>query len=202
MAKLAGTSYPIHPLLRRRWSPRAFSERPVEHDKLRSLLEAARWAPSCFNEQPWHFIVATRESSEEYERLLTCLVEGNQQWARTAPVLMMSVAKLTFDRNGRENRHALHDVGLAVENLVIQAMDLGLFAHQMAGFHAETAREVFGIPDGYAPVTMIAVGYLGDPATLPDSLQESERSPRTRKPLSDFAFEGSWGRTAPFLVEE
>jgi len=199
MRKLAETRYPIHELLRERWSPRAFADRMVEPEELRSLLEAARWAPSSFNEQPWSFIVATKQHPGEYERLLSCLVEGNVRWAQHAPVLMLSVAKLAFERNQKPNRHAFHDVGLAVENLVIQGMALGLFVHQMAGFHADRAREVYGIPEGYDPVAAMAIGYLDDPGRLPDDLREREVAPRIRKPLESFVFSGQWGQSSPLV---
>jgi len=199
MQKLAETRYPIHELLRERWSPRAFADRMVEPEKLRSLLEAARWAPSSFNEQPWSFIVATKEHPGEYERLLSCLVEGNIRWAQHAPVLMLSVARLAFERNQKPNRHAFHDVGLAVENLVIQATALGLAVHQMAGFHVDKARELFSIPDGHEPVAAMAIGFPGDPARLPDDLRERELAPRTRKPLESFVFSGQWGQPSPLV---
>src|SRR2546426_5475838 len=144
MEKLAETQYPIHDLLRKRWSPRAFSSRPVEPDKLRSLWEAARWAPSSYNEQPWSFIVATKEDEAEYARLLSCLVEGNIQWAQHAPVLMVSVARLSFDEDGNPNLHAFHDVGQAVANLIVQATALGLVVHQMAGIFPDKIRELYG----------------------------------------------------------
>ena len=199
MQKLAETRYPIHELLRERWSPRAFADRMVEPDKLRSLLEAARWAPSSFNEQPWSFIVATKEHPGEYERLLSCLVEGNIRWAQHAPVLMLSVAKLAFERNQKPNRHAFHDVGLAVENMVIQATALGLAVHQMAGFHVDKARELFSIPDSHEPVAALVLGFPGDPAGLPEDLRERERAPRTRKPLESFVFSGQWGQSSPLV---
>jgi len=199
MQKLAETRYPIHELLRERWSPRAFADRMVEPEELRSLLEAARWAPSSFNEQPWSFIVATKQHPGEYERLLSCLVEGNVRWAQHAPVLMLSVAKLAFERNQKPNRHAFHDVGLAVENLVIQGMALGLFVHQMAGFHADMAREVYRIPEGHEPVAAMAIGYLDDPGRLPDDLREREVAPRFRKPLESFVFSGQWGQLSPLV---
>jgi len=199
MQKLAETTHEIHGLLRERWSPRAFADRVVEPDKLRSLLEAARWAPSSYNEQPWSFIVATKGHPGEYERLLSCLVEGNVRWAQHAPVLMLSVARLAFERNRKPNRHAFHDVGLAVENLVIQGMALGLFVHQMAGFHVDRAREVYGIPEGYEPVAAMAIGYLDDPGRLPDDLRERELAPRTRKPLESFVFSGQWGQPSPLV---
>jgi nitroreductase len=198
MEKPAETQHPIHDLLRRRWSLRAFADRPVESDKLRSLFEAARWAPSSNNEQPWRFLVATKENKADWDRLFNCLVEGNQKWAYRVPVLMLSVATLAFD-DGSRNRHALHDTGLAAENLVLQATALGLASHQMAGFHVDKARKECGIPDGYEPVAMIAVGYPGDPATLPDSLRERELRPRERNSISDFVFSSTWGVTSPVV---
>jgi nitroreductase len=138
--KAADNQYPIHDLLRQRWSPIAFSEQQVEQELLRSVLEAARWAASSYNEQPWSFIVATSDNQEEFNRLLSCLAEGNQIWAQNAPVLMISVAKLSFERNGVENRHAFHDVGAALANLAIQATANGLFIHQMAGFDVPKSR--------------------------------------------------------------
>ncbi|PMB12960.1 nitroreductase [Fischerella thermalis CCMEE 5282] len=194
MQKLAKTQYPIHNLLQSRWSPLAFSQQVVEPEKLLSVLEAARWTASSFNEQPWSFIITTKKNPTEFDHLLGCLTETNQQWAQDAPVLMLSVAKLRFDRNGKENRHAFHDVGAAVANLVIQATAVGLFVHQMAGFDVEKAREVFGIPDDYEPVTAIAIGYLGDPQKLPENLLQRELAPRTRKPLEKFVFTGNWGQ--------
>lgn len=199
MEKPAETHYPIHDLLKRRWSPRAFAERPVESDKLRSLFEAAKWAPSSGNEQPWRFIVATKGNKIEWDRLFSCLVEGNQKWAHQAPVLILSVASLKFEDAGSTNRHAFHDTGMAVENLVIQATALGLFVHQMAGFRIDQARAEFKIPDGYEPVAMIAVGYPGDPATLPDYLRERELKLRERTSISEFVFSGNWGTTSPMV---
>src|SRR5260370_8519684 len=129
MEKPAETQYPIEEILRRRWSPRSFSERLVEPEKLQSLFEAARWAPSSFNEQPWNFIVATKQKPEEHARLLSCLVEGNQRWARAAPVLMVSVAKLNFDKTGKPSRHPFHDGGLAMGYMPLQEPLRVLSAH-------------------------------------------------------------------------
>ncbi len=199
MEKLAETQYPIHDLLRRRWSPRAFSDRRVEPDKLRSLWEAARWAASSFNEQPWSFIVATKEDEAEYARLLSCLVEGNIQWAQHAPVLMVSVARLSFEEDGKPNRHAFHDVGQAAANLTVQATALGLMVHQMAGILPDKIRELYGIPEGYEAVAGIALGYPGDPQALPERLRQRELAPRERKPLPEFVFTGHWGRTSPVV---
>jgi len=195
--KLADTTYPIEPLLRQRWSPRAFADRPVEPEKLLRLWEAARWSASCANQQPWYFLVATKEDAVEYARLLSCLRETNQQWASHAPVLMVSVAKLASDMNGQPNRYAFHDVGLAVANLIVQATALGLYVHQMAGFYPDKVRELYGVPDGFEPVAGIVLGYPGDPTTLSEELRQREVAPRVRKPLEAFIFQGAWGQTSP-----
>jgi len=200
MEKPADTHYPIHELLKRRWSPRAFSNRPVASDTLRSLLEAARWAPSSSNEQPWNFIVATKDEQAEFSRLLSCLVEGNKLWAQHAPVLMVSVARMSFEDDGKPNRHAFHDVGQAVANLIVQATALGLMAHQMAGFHPDKVRELYGVPKEFEPVAAIALGYPGDPQSLPERLRTRELAPRERKPLAGFVFTGRWGKTSPLLA--
>lgn len=197
MEKLANTTYPIEELLKRRWSPRAFSDRPVEPEKLLSLWEAARWAASTANEQPWSFIVATKQDEPEYARLLSCLRENNQLWASRAPVLMVSVAKLTFEANGQPNRHAFHDVGLAVANLILQATAFGLFVHQMAGIYPDKVRELYSLPEGFEPVAGIVLGYPGDPAILPEEVRQRELAPRVRKPLEAFVFQGAWGQTSP-----
>jgi nitroreductase len=196
MEKPAEAAHPIHDVIARRWSPRAFDERPVEQETLKSLFEAARWAPSSNNEQPWRFIVASKETSTDYDRLFACLVEGNRKWAFRAPVLILSVASLLFEDDGKPNRHALHDTGMAAENFVLQATALGLQAHQMAGFDTQKARETCLIPTGFDPVAMIALGYPGDPAVLPDYLREREIKPRERQPIGDFVFSIKWGQTS------
>ena len=175
------------------------SERPVEPDKIQRVLEAARWASSCFNEQPWAFIIATADQPAEHSKLLSCLVEGNQVWAKRAPVLMITVAKQHFDHNGQPNRHAFHDVGLAVGNLIVQATAMDLVVHQMAGILPEVIRECFSLPSGYEPVTGIAIGYPGDLNILPEEIRERERAPRSRKALQDFVFAKTWGQTPEFL---
>jgi len=200
MEKPAQTDYPILELLKRRWSPRAFSDRMVEPEKLLSLFEAARWAPSSFNEQPWYFVLATREKPEEHAQLLSCLVEKNQEWACLAPVLVVSVAKLRFDRTGKPNRHAFHDLGMAMGNLLIQATALDLCVHQMAGFSPEKVEELYHIPREFEAVTAIAIGYAGDVEALLESFRASELGPRSRKPIQSFVFEGQWGQPSPLVA--
>ncbi|NET00343.1 MAG: nitroreductase family protein [Sphaerospermopsis sp. SIO1G1] len=192
MEKPAKAQYPIHKLLENRWSPLAFSSKPITPETISSLLEAARWTASCFNEQPWKFIVATQENTTEFNKLLSCIVEANQVWAKDVPVLMIAVAKLNFDKNGNPNRHAMYDLGAAVCSLTTQATSLDLFVHQMGGFDVAKTREVYNIPEGYEPMTAIAIGYPGDPQSLPPQYQEREFAERQRQPQNQFVFTSTW----------
>ncbi len=198
--KTARTDYPLHDLLRERWSPRSFTDKPVETEKLRSLFEAARWAASCANEQPWHFLLALKDDPAAFEQMLACLNESNQTWAKSAWGLGLTVARLTFVRGDKLNRHAYHDVGQAWANLALQATALGLHVHPMAGFNLEKARSTYAIPEGFDPVTAFALGYLGNPDDLPaEDLRQRETAPRIRKPISEFVFSGSWGNVCPLV---
>ena len=190
--KEARPDHPIHELMAQRWSPYVFDERPVKVDDLQSLLEAARWAPSSYNEQPWRYILATKENPTEYERLLSCLVEANQAWALHAPVLALGVISLRFAKNDKPNRAAEHDLGLASANLVLEATRRGLFVHQMIGILPDRARELYGIPDGFEPLTALAIGYRGDPRNASEQLRERDQAPRSRRPLAEFVFSGEW----------
>jgi nitroreductase len=192
----SGCEFPVHPLLAERRSLLSFSPRPIEAETFACLMEAARWAPSSMNEQPWSFIVTTKANKSDFERLLGCLVEFNFRWAQHAPVLLLSVARLTFESTREPNRHSLHDVGHAIANLTFQAMVSGLVVHQVAGFDVEKARNEFSIPSDYEPVVVAAIGYPGSAASLPDKLRKKELGPRKRKPLSDIVFEREWGRSA------
>jgi nitroreductase len=194
------TDYPIHELLAKRWSPYAFQDKPVAKADLCSLFEAARWAPSSFNEQPWSYIVATKENTDEFERLLSCLVEANQIWAKAAPVLALGIVSLTFKRNDKINRAAVHDLGLAAGNLLVEATARGLHVHQMIGILPDRARELYGIPEGFDVWTGIAIGYKGDPALLPDALKDRDLTSKPRKPLGEFVFAGKWGHSSPLVT--
>jgi len=200
--KKAATDYPVHELLAARWSPYAFQDRPVPQADLRALFEAARWAPSSYNEQPWSYIVATKENPEQFQHLLSCLVEGNQVWAKAAPVLALGVVSLRFARNNKPNRAAVHDLGLAAGNLLVEATARGLFIHQMIGILPDRAREIFGIPEGSEAWTGIAIGYKAEPAGLSDVLKERDLMPRHRKPLSQFVFSGKWGNPSPLVSDQ
>ena len=199
MQNPAPTAVPIHDVLKHRWSPRAFGDKDVAPDVLRSLFEAARWAPSSSNMQPWAYIVATRDDKDNYAKILSTLVEFNQGWAKNAAVLVLSVAQTKSPKDGSPNRWAYHDVGSASAQLTFEANGRGLLVHQMAGLDPNKAREVFAIPPDWEVVAALAIGYPGDPQSLPDQLRERELAPRSRKSLSEFVMTGHWGDTARFI---
>jgi nitroreductase len=188
------TQAAIHKLLMNRRSPRAFSDEPVESEKLLSLFEAARWSPSSANEQPWRFIVATKDDSQVFSALVESLSEGNRRWAERAPLLVLALAQSTYTRTGRPYRHSWYDLGQSIAFLSIQATALGLAVHQMGGYDADKTRQLLSIPEGFEPVIMFAVGYPGEPESLPDDLRKREQAPRSRKPLQDFVYTEEWGK--------
>jgi nitroreductase len=200
--KQATPDHPIHELLARRWSPYAFADRPVSEADLRSLFEAARWAASSYNEQPWSYIVAMKANPAEFERLLSCLVEGNQGWASAAPVLALGCTSLSFIRNGKPNAAAIHDLGLASASLTLEATARGLCVHQMIGILPDKARELYRIPDSVEPKTGLAIGYAAEPQALPEKYRERDLAVRTRKPLTEFVFAGKWGSASGLVKQD
>ncbi|HEX4542147.1 MAG TPA: nitroreductase family protein [Candidatus Acidoferrum sp.] len=201
MQKPAANDFPVHQLIRDRWSPRAFADKAIPKDVFRSLFEAARWAPSSNNEQPWAYLVATKDHKENFEKMLGVLVEFNAGWAKNAAALALAMAKLTFAQNNAPNRNAQYDAGAASAWLTVEATLQGLAVHQMAGFDPEKARRSFGIPEGWEPLAVIAIGYPGDPDSLPSKLKDRELAPRTRKPISEFVMAERWGHPAPFVLK-
>jgi nitroreductase len=199
MQKPALTTYPVHDLIRDRWSPRAFSDKHIDTRVLATLFEAARWAPSSNNEQPWTYLVATKDNPEEFARMLSVLVEFNAGWAKQAPVLVLAIARMNFHNNGTPNRNAFYDTGAASALLSVEATARGLAVHQMAGFDRAQTKQVFGIPDYCEPIAAMAIGYQGDPESLPEKLRNREVAPRTRKPLTEFVMSGRWGHTSPIV---
>jgi nitroreductase len=195
------TDYPILPILAERWSPYGFEERPVAAADLCSLFEAARWAASSYNEQPWNYLIGTRENPAEFGRLLSCLVEANQAWAKEAPVLVLGIVSLRFARNNQDNRAAVHDLGLAAGNLLAEATTRGLSVHQMIGILPDKARELYQIPEFFEAWTAMAMGYKADPAKLPAALRERDMALRQRKPLNKFVFTGRWGHPMPLALK-
>lgn len=191
--KKVDTDSPLLPAIAHRWSPRAFLDKPVPADVLKTLFEAARWAASCFNEQPWRYCVAQKSNPDEFEKLLAILVPKNQEWAKAAPVLFLSIARKTFTHNNTPNRHGMHDTGAASATLAIQAAALGLQLHQMAGYDADKARLVLKIPAEFEPCAAGALGYPGPAASLPETFQKGELAPRPRKALAELLFTSTFG---------
>src|SRR5580658_316550 len=190
---------PIHDVLARRASAHEFAPRAVAPATLRSILEAARWAASSFNAQPWAFVLATKEQPEQHEAILSTLVDINRRWAANAPVLIVTVARTTCPHNGAPNRHAWHDVGMATANLLTQATALGLVAGPMGGFDPKAAHEKLGIPEGWEPVAVIALGYPAERVAEADG--SIAPKPRLRNPLEQFVFSGRWGQPAELNSE-
>jgi nitroreductase len=176
-------------IITRRWSPYRYAPKPVENDKLEQCLTAASWAASSFNEQPWIFFVARRDQTAQFERMLGCLVEANQAWAKNAGALLLTAYRPNFSKNGKSNRVALHDLGQAAAYFVLQAAALGLHAHQMSGVDLDAVRKTYSIPEEYEPATAIAVGYVDVSEPKPDDqMAQRDLTPRNRLPLSEFVF--------------
>ncbi len=198
MNKDAKTTYPINVLAGKRWSPRAFLDKPVEKEKLVSMFEAARWSASGGNEQPWRFIVGLRPDVT-WLNIYATLNEGNQEWNSHVPVLIMAIGNKISSWDGDISPVFQYDTGQSVAHLSIEAMNQDLHVHQMGGFSAEKARELFTIPETFQPITVIAVGYIGDPAMLPEKLKLRELQERKRKELKEIIFGGKFGDAGNFF---
>lgn len=194
--RLAHTSVPIHDLLAKRWSPRAYDvARQVTRGQLAALLEAARWAPSCNGDQPTRYLIwERRRDPEGWQQAYDCLTESNRKWVKNVPVLMLSCAGSVFAHNGKPNRYGAHDTGATSMSLALQGTALGLAVHQMGGYDAAKARDVFSIPAEYTPMAMIAVGYPASPDVLDEETRAKELRPRSRKALGELFYEGGWGK--------
>jgi nitroreductase len=179
-----------------RWSPRAYADKPVPAEDLKRGFEAARWAASSYNEQPWRFIVG-RRGDATFQKIVDSLVPFNQEWAKHAPVLILSVARKHFAHNGEINRHSWHDTGAAMANFSAQITALGLHGHSMAGFDHEKAQAAFKIPDDFETVAVTAIGYQGHPDSLPEAMRKTEVAPRQRKDLKELVF-SEWEKPLQF----
>lgn len=192
LENIADVDYEIFALLKQRYSPRIFRDKKISEQHLNQLFEASRWAASASNHQPWRFLYAEKDT-ETYEAILDCLSDDNKKWAGNAPLLMLTAYKEKTDK-GMENFHALHDLGLCLGGMTVQAQYMGIALHHMAGVDWKKAQKVFNIPEGFHVTTAVAIGhYGGDLEDLPDNLKEQETAARKRMPQSEFAFNGVWG---------
>jgi len=178
-------------IIQERWSPYAFSSAPVEEFKLKAMFEAAGYAPSCNNEQPWEFVFATQDEKDVFDDFVGFLNDGNKIWAKNAYALVISMARTNFSYNGKPNRFAFHDTGMAVNNLLLQALSLDVYVHQMGGYSVEKVKEYFKLGEDTEPVAMMAVGYPGDGSTLTPELLKRDENRRPRKSIKEFVFKNS-----------
>jgi len=187
------TEHSVHTLLQARWSPYAFdSNKPVDMQDLSSLFEAARWAMSAYNDQPWRYIVANRQTdSALWEKILASLVEGNRSWAQYAPVLALGLVSQEFEKTGKPNATAMHDLGAASAFLTIEATARGLAVHQMSGILPDVIRSTFPAADSLQPVTALAIGYAGTNDELDEGIAMRDKRDRSRKPLSEILIQAS-----------
>ncbi len=192
MKKIAPAIYDIHPLLAARWSPRAYSPKEIPVEGLRRILEAARWAPSSSNDQEWRYIIGFRNDFT-YRKIFDTLVEFNQLWAGEAPVLLLACTETISPKTGKPGSIAIYDAGQSVAMLTIQAEHEGLFVHQMGGFDKKKIREYFDLPDSVEPLTILSIGYYGDPTKLHPNLQPLEKSDRVRNNFNTFVFTNKYG---------
>ena len=192
MKKSTEFGSPVLDIIKKRRSRRAYADKIVEPEKIRSLFEAARWAPSSLNEQPWFYIYATRDQEDLYDKIFEALKEGNKIWARQAPLLIVSLVRKNFIRFDSPNPSAKYDLGAANAFLSLQAAHLGLNVHQVAGFEVQTMIRNLRIPDRYEPVIVMAIGSPGDVESLPENLKLRELSPRERYVEQEFVMNSAF----------
>ncbi|MBI9049496.1 MAG: nitroreductase family protein [Anaerolineaceae bacterium] len=176
----------------RKSSKSYINDKAIPNEDILSFFEAARWAPSAKNIQPWHYILFTESDPEQIELMRSCLVPMNQTWANHAPVLILSCAQLT-KADGSSNPYALHDLGLANENLLLQIRSLGYNCRPMGGFDKEKTAALFNLPENIQPVIVIAAGFAPKFKTLSDQMKIEVKSPRIRKEINEWLYQGKWG---------
>jgi nitroreductase len=183
-------------IIQERWSPYAFSAAPVEEFKFKAMFEAASCAPSCNNEQPWAFVYTTRDDEKVFNDYLGFLSENNRIWVKNAYGIVISFARTKFTHNGKPNRWAFHDTGMAVSNLLLQALALDVYVHQMAGYSIDSVKEYFNLGEDIEPVAMMAVGYLGEGEGLSPELLKRDETRRPRKSITEFVYRNSLNKPA------
>lgn len=196
--KRANTDFPIHEILEKRWSPRAFDSKKIEREKLQRIFEAARWSPSASNEQPWRFIIG-EQGDTTYKKIFETLIEFNQLWVKTAPLAGIAIGRTHSLKSGLPAEWFKYDVGQSLAHLSFQATHEGLFVHQMAGFDRTKAQELFNIPEGFEALTAFAIGYPGDPNILHPNLQKIEVETRTREKTDTFVFSNAFGEKSNLI---
>ena len=173
----------------KRHSGRAFSSKPIPDEMLESILEAGRWAPSCGNAQAWNYVIL--KDSEILAEAHEALSRGNA-YAKAAPVMVIVAAKEDGGCPAHELPYFMMDIGLTTQNMLLQAVHLGLMGHPTAGWNEDKLKEILKIPQDYRIGTVIFFGYEGDIESLDERNREKEERPRTRNPVSDIAHWSKW----------
>lgn len=188
LIKLAQTKYPILDLFKHRFSARSFKPQNISENDLNTILEAASWAASANNEQPWRYYYV-HFNSETFHRVWDCLADGNKPWTKNASVLIIACIQKTFEKTGKNNGSAEHDLGMANAQLLLQANSMHIYGHIMGGFDKIKASELLKLNENTVPVNMIALGYLDEADKLEEPYRTRELTSRNRKELEDFSFE-------------
>ena len=189
---LRNPEFPVDPQFIDRWSPRAYTGKPIPVPELMSLFEAARWAPSASNTQPWRFVYALAGSAG-FQAMLATLAESNQAWAKRASALIAVLSATESMPAGATEpkpspQHAF-DTGAAWMSLALQAHRLGWRTHAMGGLDREALRQAIGVPAAFAVQCVVAVGEQGE-ASMLDASQQAREAPNARQPLSAMVAEG------------
>ncbi|MDI3472280.1 MAG: glutaredoxin-dependent peroxiredoxin [Thermotogaceae bacterium] len=160
---------------------RAVKSDPISDEEIKTLIRAAHLAPSCANKQPWRFVIVRNE--EKLKKLHEALSDGNY-WMKYAPAIIVVHTKDELDCQLSDNRnYALYDTGTAVGFLVVQATQMGLIAHPIAGFEPLKVKELLNIEG--TVITLIAVGRWGNFDILNDKHLQIEKSERRRVDLEE-----------------
>ena len=190
MFKPADSSVTLSPLIANRWSPRSFDAvAEISDSDIAAILEAGRWSPSTNNQQPWRFIVAKRGDTH-FENLSKHFAGFNAAWAPTASALVL-VAAVTTNDDGSARPFALYDAGLASAFMTMEANHRGIAVHPIAGYDREKVKAEYSLPDNYLQTAILVLGTQASPDQLSDpALQEREKAPRVRLPLSELVIAG------------
>lgn len=192
VVRMGNPLWEIDPVIAGRWSSRAIDpDVPVSREQVHRLLEAARWAPSSFNNQPWRYLVLTEDDPQALQKGRDALMKGND-WARNAPVLVFSIALVSFRGKSRENWRRGYETGMSVLSMAYQAVRENLVFHQMAGFSIGAVREAFGVSEAFDIFAAIAVGAPGRDDLLDDQKRPLESEERTRLHPDEFICWNQW----------
>lgn len=184
---LYGDSKLLSEIFINRHSGKNFEIEPISEEQIKALVQSARWSPSCYNDQPWNFIFCDRFTSPEaYVKVLDSIY--GQDWIENVPLFVIAVVRSDFTYNGKFNEWAEYDTGAAALAMSLQAVDMGLMAHQIGGFDGDLVQQAFQIPEGFYPLTIIAIGHEEQTTSL-------DENQRKRRPEQENFFSGEWGQS-------